>query len=140
MRRSLHTSLVGVRDWPYLRHRYLHNPLHQYRFFLLRRRLTGRWLALAVVAVDGDAAHLRDLIGSCQYFPLLIERLRQTPTCAGRPLRAWITASHAQRLEAGAAASRDLGIIVPHSVWTAGPPVDAVSNRWWLMSGDTDFL
>ena len=140
MRRSLGASILGVRDWPYVRHRYLRNPLHQYSFALLRRRLTGRWLALAVLAEDGDDIHLRDLIGDRRWFPVLISRLRRSGICRGRRLRAWITASHIHHLDDGIVASRDLGIVVPHSIWTAGPPIAAIDGRWWLSSGDTDFL
>jgi hypothetical protein len=140
MRESLPESIVGVRDWPYLRHRYLNNPLHQYRVVVLRRRLTGRWLALAILAVGTDGVHIRDLVGDRRHYPLFIHQLRRSYLCRDRPLRAWITASHAHCLDADSAHSRDLGVIVPHSIWTAGPSADVVKDRWWLTSGDTDFL
>jgi hypothetical protein len=65
---------------------------------------------------------------------------RRSTDWRDRALKVWITASQLSRFPGQDGESRDLGIVVPHSIWTAGPPVDAVKDRWWLTSGDTDFL
>ena len=140
MRRGLSDSIVGVRDWAYVAHRYLDNPIKRYRYAILRCPHTGTWLSLAVLAPESDGLHLRDAIGAPQHIPALIASIRGCAIGQGLPLKAWITASQAYRFPVQDAAIHDLGIVVPHSIWTAGPPLESVQGRWWLTSGDTDFL
>jgi len=140
MKQSLPLSILGVRDGGYIEHRYLDNPCHEYLYAVLRAPLSGRWQALVVLGVEERTFHIRDIVGNIRYVPSVIETLRSQWLPEGGALHLWLTRSHEHRAPSTHCARRDLGIVVPHSIWSAGPPVETVENRWWLTSGDTDFL
>ena len=141
MGRSLADAIVGVRNWAFIRHRFVDHPDKAYEHFLVRRRLTRRPVALLVLAREGEICHLRDFVGDIRLLDSAIRLLRGVTAAQGmKILKTWITDSFAQAFPADERQDQELDIFVPHSIWTHGPETADIRGRWWLMGGDTDFL
>ena len=142
MAAGLPRALLPVRNPAWLRHRYGTRPGVRYRLHLVRSRL-GAAVAGALVLREHDThMELVDLVGAPQRLRLLVRVARGLAAAAGRSgLHAWITTSHADRLDdpADPALRRPMGVAVPTCVHTPGPAPDALRGRWFLMAGDTDF-
>lgn len=133
-------SIIGVRDAQYVERRYRAHPTVAYECLLVRRVLTGAAQGVVVLRRQQDEAELVDLIGPRRAFPALIAAARDW---AGKKraarLKAWVTASHASVLAATGASVTPMDLVVPANVWSPGPAVAELRDRWWLMAGDTDF-
>lgn len=141
MHLSLPEAILGVRDWEYIRHRYVEHPEKNYDYLILRWTLTGAPLALLVLAAEGETWHLRDYVGDIRRLPVAIALLGRAGISRGySTLSAWITASQRARFPVVGCRDRALDIVIPHNIWTRGPSLDEVRGNWWLMGGDTDFL
>ncbi len=141
MRHDLHEDILVIRDWDYLRYRYIDHPTHHYDLLLVTSRWTGRPLGILVVRRLPESVELIDLITPLRSLPALIDQARRL---AGRwglsSLFCWITQAKMPLFLNRDATVRDIDVSMPISVWV--PPeggVDRVRGRWWLMSGDTDF-
>ena len=133
-------AVVGVRDWEYVRHRYLEHPEHRYHLLLLWRRLGLRPRALCVLRGDGSQWELVDWVGSPHRIPeLLPQALAAARGLGAEELRGWISEGHAGLFQSMGCEVRDPAIPVPTITWTPGPDAEALQGRWWLMSGDSDF-
>lgn len=141
MAEALRDSLVGVRDWNYVEHRYLLHPQHQYELLLVTRRFTGEALGLVVIYRQEETCHIRDFIGDLKYIPETIKQVRRIAANWGmRQVHMWITENFANMFPLQDAEQQDLEIYVPHNVWSQSFPPEKIDGCWWLMSGDTDFL
>ncbi len=141
MAKALRDSLVGVRDWNYVQHRYLLHPQHQYELLLVTRRFTEEVLGLVVIYRQEEICHIRDFIGDLKYIPEIIQQVRRIAANWGmREVHMWITENFANRFPLQDAQQQDLEIYVPHNVWSNSFPPAEIDGHWWLMSGDTDFL
>jgi len=131
-------SIIGVRDWAYLRRRYLTHPERSYQLFLVRKRLPGTPLGVIVLAAEGERCRLMDLVGDPVNFAVLIFHARRIAKQLGaHTLYGWITRSHAAYWASDQ--QQPLEICIPSSAWTEGPAKDEVENLWWLTAGDMDF-
>lgn len=141
MQDDLQEDILVIRDWDYIRHRYIDHPTHRYDLLWVTSRLTGRHLGLLVLRRLPESLELIDLVGSLQVLPTLIDQARRLAGRWGLPkLFCWITQAKLSLFLGRDAHVRDLDVSMPISVWV--PPeggVDRVRGRWWLMSGDTDF-
>ena len=142
MHQALPEHTVGIRDAPWLLHRYLRHPRFRYRLLLVR----SRWLRrpVGVVVLRQHAEHLEwvDAVAPPQAWKSLLAVVRSEAVSLGLPrVEAWITRSQKALLDSVAAdaAWRPLGIDVPANVHTPGPSVEQLRGRWLLMAGDTDF-
>lgn len=141
MASSLQQALVGVRDWNYVLHRYVLHPHHDYELLLITRRLTGQTLGIAVIYRQEEICHIRDLIGDLAFIPEIIKQVRRMAGHWGmRQVNLWITENFASVFPLAEAEQEDLDIQVPHTIWSQSFPPEDIDGRWWLMSGDTDFL
>ena len=141
MAEALRDSLVGVRDWNYVQHRYLLHPQHKYELLLVTRRFTGEALCLVVIYRQEETCHIRDFIGDLKYIPEAIKQVRRIAANWGmRKVHMWITENFANMFPLQDAEQQDLEIYVPHNVWSKSFPPEEIEGCWWLMSGDTDFL
>ena len=141
MRLSLPQAILGVRDSSFIRHRFLGHPSRRYEYYLLRRNFTRQPLALLVLAVEDGIWHLRDYVGDLRHLPAAIGQLRRQGAERGlQSLAAWITSGFLDRFPAADRADKPLEIVIPHNIWTPGPPASEMRGSWWLMGGDTDFL
>ncbi len=141
MARDLASSVVGVRDWEYLESRYFSHPHNHYEVMQVSARLTGTPLGVVVLRRLEDSCELLDVIAPMGNLPLLIDQARRVAGLWGLShLYCWITKNHAQHfLSCGDAKEESLNIRIPASCWTDESRVDVFKDRWWLMSGDTDF-
>ncbi len=147
MQTSLPEAIVGVRNAPYLRHRYFAHPDNTYQIYIVQRRFGGAPLGLLVLREINDPAsgerrcELLDVIGAVQAMPVLIHHARRIAAglnCSG--LFAWVSDNILPRLALTADAEViDLKICVPGNQWTPGPSIDKQKGKWWLTGGDTDF-
>ncbi len=137
-------TLVGVRDARWLCERYLGHPQHRYEAMLVSGRFSGRPLGVFVLRCEGGNAELVDIIAPLRRIPRLLGEARRL--CARRGLAelfCWITQPHAHFFTATGGVEKPLDVRIPSSHWFRSPDPDAtverVRDRWWLMSGDTDF-
>ena len=141
MRNSLPQAILGVRDARFIRHRYHDHPSRRYEYYLLRRAFTRQPLALLVLAAEDGIWHLRDYVGDLRHLPAAIGQLRrQGAERELKTLAAWITSGYLDRFPVADRADKPLEIVIPHNIWTPGPPAEEMRGSWWLMGGDTDFL
>ncbi len=141
MRRDLSSQIVGVRDPDYLIHRYGRHPLYEYQFLAARPYRFGAPVAFAVVRiVPEQGIEWLDMIGSLADLPMLAQVV-QRHAYKSNAVRVfgWITASQQHRFAALGATISPTEIIVPADQWSDNPLPQTQRNRWWLMSGDTDF-
>ncbi len=142
MAHDLGHGVIGVRDWDYLRYRYLDHPERHYELVLVRSRWTRVPLGLLVLHLEEDAVALTDLVAPLRHLPALLVQARRLTGLWGRSsLYAWITRQHAFRLTTANTAERDIEVSIPTNTWVPQPFSPAqLANRWWLTIGDTDFL
>jgi hypothetical protein len=140
MRHDLRDGIVGVRDWSYVRHRYLRHPHKRYNVLLMKSRFIGRALGIVALNRGGESCELVDIIAPLKHLPLLVNQTRRMAALWGmNGVYCWITKSYAELFTNTGGKSIDLDIRIPTSAWTPGPRPEDISGRWWLMSGDTDF-
>ena len=136
-------SIVGVRDADWIEHRYLQRPGVTYTVLLLRSRWLRRLSGLLVLRQQGDALNLLDLVCDPAQVPSVVRMARvQARHLGAQRLDAWITRSHLARLaqaDADLQTVQSMGIVVPSTLQTDGPPADALQQRWFLLCGDADF-
>ena len=139
MRGDLQDGIVGVRDWGYLQYRYLQHPEKRYDVALISTWLTRRPQGIVVLRHEGESCELMDLVAPLENIPLLIECARSlTARWNATRLYCWVTHHHAQRFTETGGVPADPDIPVPCYA-LSGPSVDELRDRWWLMSGDTEF-
>lgn len=141
MRSDFGSHVLGLRDAEYVTRRFLRRPDGCYRFFRLRRRLTGKTAALAFLRLAPGRAELIDLIGPRE---ALNWAARAAAAEAGRAgaeqLDGWgSTAVAAALRESGAIRS---GVAAHFAVARAShfASETLTAARWWWLGGDTDFL
>lgn len=140
MAHDLRQSVVGVRNWKYLEDRYFGHPHNQYEVLAVTSRLTGQALGVMVLRRLEDSCELLDVIAPLANLALVIDQARRM-TARGKlaHLYCWITTNFAPLLVACGGTEKALNVFIPTSCWTDDPRVDMLKDKWWLMSGDTDF-
>ncbi|UHD14532.1 GNAT family N-acetyltransferase [Thiocapsa bogorovii] len=140
MARDFEDGVLAIRDWSYIAYRYAAHPLNHYELLLVTSRLTGRPLGLLVLRKGNDAVELVDLVAPRSNLPVLVDQARRLTALWGLPsVFCWITQQHVSALGGPDGEVKDLDISIPTSVWVDGPAPERLRDRWWLMSGDTDF-
>jgi hypothetical protein len=139
MRLDLKHAVVGVRDWDYLRYRYLSHPTINYDVIGVSSRF-GRSLGVVVLKRDGTQWELMDVVGALADFPRLL-RFAQGFVARGGAERmcCWVAESFSRYFKDGVAEIKNIGVSVPSNISVFGPPIAEMERRWWLVSGDTDF-
>jgi hypothetical protein len=140
MANDLQHDVVGVRDWKFVEHRYFNHPHNQYEVLAVTSRLTGKPLGVMVLRRLEAMCELVDVIAPLANLPLLIDQARRLTGLWGLPyLYCWITKNHLSRFLATEGEEVALNVSIPTSCWTEDPRANVFKDRWWLMSGDTDF-
>lgn len=140
MAHDLRHGVVGFRDWNYLDHRYFGHPHNHYEVLLVTARLTGKPLGIGVLRRHEASCELLDVIAPLSNLAAVIDQMRRMTARWGLPyLYCWITKNHLPLFLACAGEEEPLDISIPTSCWTADPRADGFKDKWWLMSGDTDF-
>ena len=140
MKCDLRDSVVGVRDWAYVEHRYLSHPHNHYELLVVTSRLTGKPLGAMVLRREGEACELLDVIAPMAHLPLVIDQARRLTGLWGlNRLYCWISKNNAHRFVDCSGTEEMLNVTIPTSSWTNDPRANVFKDKWWLMSGDTDF-
>ncbi|MFH1019913.1 MAG: hypothetical protein V1782_04755 [Pseudomonadota bacterium] len=140
MAADLRESVVGVRDWGYIRHRYLLHPSMEYQVMLASRRLGGKAVGLIVARPENNELLLLDVVAPLAKLPEMIRHARRLAAGLGlTSLRAWITASHLPPFLVQGGEPRETDIFITNCCWCAGLPPEELRDRWWLTAGDTEF-
>jgi hypothetical protein len=143
MQQSLPAAILVRKDVERLRYRYVEHPEHQYEFWLLRRRLTNKALAVVVLKPEPGRVLLMDVIADLAALPnALMQTARLVQQRWQQPLAAWLSTAQVPslRLSDRYVQVKPLPICTPANIWTEGPQPAELKDRWWLMAGDTDFL
>ncbi len=141
MASCLQTALVGVRDFPYVQHRYCSHPHRHYELLLVTKRFSGKALGIAIIQREEDICRMMDFIGDLKHIPEVIKQVRRMAGLWGmKQVIVWITANFLTAFPQQEAEQHDLQIPIPHNIWSQGVPPEEVDGHWWLMAGDTDFL
>jgi hypothetical protein len=140
MAKDLRSDVVGVRDWAFVEHRYFSHPHNQYEVLAVTSRLTGKALGVMVLRRLEAMCELVDVITPLANLPLLIDQARRLIGLWGLPyLYCWITKNHLSHFLATGGQEVALNVSIPTSCWTDDPRANVFKDKWWLMSGDTDF-
>jgi hypothetical protein len=140
MRRDLGEAVVVVRDSDYLNYRYFSHPTIAYDVVCVRARLSGKALGIMVLRREQDSCELVDIVAPLSRLPWIIDQARRM---AGRwgfeTLHCWATQHQAHRFVCGVGTVTPLDVSVATSVWLKGQSPGHLIDKWWLMSGDTEF-
>lgn len=140
MAQDLRESVLVVRDWAYLEQRYFAHPHNQYEVLMVTTRLTGKPLGIVVLRRLEGSCELLDVIAPLANLAQVIDQARRLTGRWGLPyLYAWITKTYLPLFVKCDGQEEALNISVPAICWTADPRINAFKDKWWLMSGDTDF-
>lgn len=140
MAHDLRHDVVGVRDWSYLLHRYFQHPQSRYDVLLVRSRLSRRPIGVMILHRLEAACELMDIIAPLRNLPRLLDQARRLTAHWKLPyLYCWISRNHLERFTDCAGAEVPLNVSIPTSCWTGESRAQVFKDRWWLMSGDTDF-
>lgn len=137
---DLRQSVVGVRDWAFLEYRYFDHPHNKYEVLVVTSRLTGKALGVMVLRRLEGGCELLDVIAPLVNLELVIDQARRMTARWALPyLYCWITANQVHHFVTCGGKEKMLNMYIPTSCWTDDPRVDLLKDKWWLMSGDTDF-
>ncbi len=140
MAADMPTAMIGVRDWHYLQYRYLNHPNQHYQVILVRNRFGGRVRGVLVLRHDPHGCEIVDIVAPLNEISLLVLHARRLAGINGDSrLFCRITENFAAHFTAAGGIRQSLDIRIPASTWGAVPSADSLRDRWWLMSGDTDF-
>ena len=140
MANDLKHSVVGVRDWKFLEHRYFGHPINRYEVLAVTSRLTGKALGVVVLRRLEGSCELLDVIAPIANLGLVLEQARRMTARWALPyLYCWITTNHAHHFVACGGKEEALNVFIPTSCWTDDSRVHMLIDKWWLTSGDTDF-
>lgn len=140
MAKDLRCGVVGVRDWAYLEQRYFGHPHNVYDLLLVTSRLTRKPLGVIVLRRLEASCELLDVIAPIGNLPLLIDQARRLTARWNLPyLYCWITKNYLPLFLSCSGKEEDINVTIPTSCWTDDPRADSFKDKWWLMSGDTDF-
>jgi len=141
MRKDLTSAILGIRDANYLLRRYFQRPCKKYRLLLLTNRFTREAKGLMVFNIDPSRFELIDLLCPLSNRNALIQWAKfEASKHVSQTLLFRITQTYAYLFIMQGAQLRDLDISVPANIWTPGPDIEQLKNRWWLTSGDMDFV
>lgn len=140
MASDLQGAIVGVRNWHYVKRRYLDHPSQQYQVIVAKSRFGEKINGTLVIRHDADSCEIVDIIASLEEIPLLITHARRLAGIAKRGrVFCRITENFAAPFAIAKGDRQPLNIRIPANAWSDGPKPETLKNRWWLMSGDMDF-
>ena len=140
MAAALSRQIVGVRDFAYLKRRYLEHPTVSYRVLIVTNRLSTKPFGIIVVRDESEELELVDVVTPPERLTALVKIVRRLAWNLGKPKAyTWITAQYAGLFAGETGAVLPTGIVVPAFLWQQGMPPAEIDGHWWLMAGDTDF-
>ncbi len=141
MSAALSRQIVGVRNYAFLKQRYLEHPTLNYRVYLVSHRLGNKPYGILVVREEGDELFWVDMVAPPERVPALVSIVRRLASDLGKAKAyTWITAQHAALFGGESGVINPTEIVIPALDWNPAIRADQLHDRWWLMAGDTDFL
>lgn len=145
MRVNYSDGIVGVRDWDYIKYRYVDHPFAkrgEYRSVFIRQNETSPAIAFAVLKVHEQRQLVLDLICPLESMKPVLSFLNQLVKDQRelQGLKMWITSAWAEKLDIEGAILNELGIEIPCNSWNPGPAAKTLNGHWWLTAGDMDFM
>lgn len=141
MAADLQNHVLGVRDAAYIRWRFLARPDRQYKLFCLRRRFTGKVLAVIVMRIADGTAELLDIIGPRDAMRSAIRAaIKQCAQAGVSSLSAWASPALVEVVQNTGAEVTQSGASLAIIKESNFSEADVMAARWWWMGGDTDFL
>lgn len=141
MVKGLEEYAVGTRDWQWLKHRYFEAPARGYLCWLIVERLTNRALGVCVLRQhNSDTVELLDIVAPPEAMTEVVHCAQHIASRLGaKNLMAWLTPTVAACLAATKPQLTQTDVVIPGSQVNGLSLGMEVSERWWLMGGDTDF-
>ena len=140
MSRDLTKYIVGIRDWSYIKYRYLNHPENQYEVFFIRDIIFRRIIGIVVLHAVEDTYELMDIIGPLKYLPIIITEAKYYTEHKGMvKIFCLINESIVPMFVKTGGITHSLDMNIPTDVWSPGPLADKIKGKWWLMPGDMDF-
>ena len=131
---------VGERNGDYIVHRYLNNPSFRYQIQLVYDISHHHCLGVLVYRVEGSSLLIMDLVARLDNLSVLIlQARRHASALRANHVTMWITENQVRLLGDEPDSIHDPKVNVGTLLCTDGPSVSALSNKWWLTTGDTDF-
>jgi hypothetical protein len=142
MASDLVDAVVGLRDWIFIKHRYVNHPERCYRLVLVTSRWTGTPLGLLVLHQEEERLALTDFIAPVKAIPVLVMQARRLAGLWGcTSVYFWISRQNVDRFSTQDMEVVDIGVSIPTNSWVPQPYTPAqLRDHWWLTLGDTDFL
>ncbi len=141
MAEDMKGHVLGVRDAGYLRWRYIDRPDRGYRLFALRRRLSGKTLAVVAMRLADGSAELLDVVGPRGIFAVAVRAAAiEAARTGAQRLSAWASPALAEFARDTGAEASPSGASLAIGKESDFSDDEVAAARWWLMGGDTDFL
>ncbi|MCX7109491.1 MAG: GNAT family N-acetyltransferase [Proteobacteria bacterium] len=140
MAAALSREIVGVRDFAYLKRRYLEHPALNYKVFGVSSRLSAKPFGIIVVREEGEELLWVDVVAPPERIAALVTIVRRLATDLGKPKAyTWITAQNAALFAGESGVVSPTEIVIPALDWNPAFSAAELADHWWLMAGDTDF-
>lgn len=140
MSNDFRSAVIGIRDWAYLRQRYLNHPQQPYQIVLVKNRFNAKVRGILVLRCDHDDCEIVDLVAPLAEIPLLIIHARRLAGMhSAKRVFCHVTENFAAHFALTGGNQTATDIRIPANVWSNGPSPEMLKNRWWLMGGDKDF-
>lgn len=141
MAKSLNGSLVGTRDEKWLKERYLNHPDSPYTILTIHLLFSAKAIAFVILKEHQDGnIELVDLITDVELIPNALEAIFSYYRKKNKKrVFCWITRSHSFLYDKTKPHTHNLDIIIPFITYNSCMDIAKIKDRWFLMSGDTDF-
>lgn len=140
MRADLRDFVVGVRDMPYLRQRYLRHPTKAYRLLLVQSRWRRVPIGLLVLGPNQAEPELLDVLCDWTDLPeVLIAGRRWLHDTGAQRMHLFLTSTFAARAAPLADACQPTEFRIMANPFTPQASLSKLQQRWWLTGGDTDY-
>ena len=138
---DLKYSILGVRDASYIEQRYFKRPGKIYQLYLVKNRFSNVPKGLLIFNHNVDRFELIDIVAPINNIPFLINVAREFATShESKKLLLRITSNFVNIFKTDDSNTNTLDISIPANIYTQGPSIDILKNKWWLMSGDMDYV
>ncbi|WP_353572720.1 GNAT family N-acetyltransferase [Candidatus Albibeggiatoa sp. nov. BB20] len=140
MSNDLQQHIALVRDWEYVDYRYLQRPDKKYQFLVIYDVFL-RPVGLVIIAIEPDFCRFMDYIGCLAHLPRVMHQICAYLQQQGiEHINGWFSAAIAEHFAQAGGEVSETEIILPTIIWGQGIEVENIKQRWWLTTGDTDFL
>jgi hypothetical protein len=140
MRASLQGAVLGVRDEAYLRHRYLQHPEHAYLIMVVESAWLGRPIGIVVLRRHAQQYELLDLLAAWDDMPTMLMAVQNWLAQTGVDSAILcLTEGFSRQLAPFVSSVRSTEFRIMGNPFCSADTLHAISNRWWLTGGDTDY-